>query len=143
MHQKCAKAVPKTRPNQRNDTGTVPLEARGVQRREKAGQNSPKTSPKGCQEGAMAAKSGQNGAKKRARIHSKLNFWASYAQGLILTSFLSNSEAIYAINNPKISLKSKKNCVCSEAASKMKNCVWTAPARADRGSDPPEKLKKH
>ena len=24
----------------------------------------------------------------------------------------------------------------------MKNCVWTAPARADRGSDPPEKLTK-
>ena len=24
----------------------------------------------------------------------------------------------------------------------MKNCVWTAPARADRGSDPPEKLAK-
>ena len=29
-----------------------------------------------------------------------------------------------------------------EAGSKMKNCVSTAPARADRGSDPPEKLKK-
>ena len=38
--------------------------------------------------------------------------------------------------------KSKKNCVFLEAASKMKNCVSTAPARADRGSDPPEKLKK-
>ena len=38
--------------------------------------------------------------------------------------------------------KSKKNCVSFEAASKLKNCVWTAPARADRGSDPPEKLKK-
>ena len=24
----------------------------------------------------------------------------------------------------------------------MKNCVWTALARADRGSDPPEKLPK-
>ena len=105
MHQKCAKAVPKTRPNQRNDTGTVPLEARGVQRREKAGQNSPKTSPKGCQAGAMTAKCGQKGAKTGARSHSKLNFWGSYAQGLILTSFLSNSEAIYVRNDPKMDLK--------------------------------------
>ena len=69
MLQKCAKAVPKTRPNHRNDAGTVPLEARGVQRREKAGQNSPKTSPKGCQEGALAAKCGQKAAKKGARSH--------------------------------------------------------------------------
>ena len=42
----------------------------------------------------------------------------------------------------KWTLKSKKNCVFFEAASKLKNCVWTAPARADRGSDPPENLKK-
>ena len=37
---------------------------------------------------------------------------------------------------------SEKNCVWFEAASKMKNCVLTALARADRGSDPPEKLKQ-
>ena len=37
---------------------------------------------------------------------------------------------------------SRKNCVFFEAGSKMKNCVWTAPARADRGSDLPEKLTK-
>ena len=76
-----------------------------MQRREKAGQNSPKTSPKGCQAGAMTAKCGQKGAKKGARSHYKLNFWDSYAQGLFLTSFLSNSEAIYARNDPKMDLK--------------------------------------
>ena len=33
--KKYAKMVPKTKPNQRNDAGTVPLEARGVQRLKK------------------------------------------------------------------------------------------------------------
>ena len=35
-----------------------------------------------------------------------------------------------------------KNDALLEATSKMDNCVSTAPARADRGSDPPEKQTK-
>ena len=45
MHQTCAKAVSKTRPNQRNDTGTVPLEARGVK---KQARTAPKRRRKGA-----------------------------------------------------------------------------------------------
>ena len=37
---------------------------------------------------------------------------------------------------------SQKSLTCFEAGSKMKSCVSTASARADRGSDPPEKLTK-
>ena len=53
----------------------------------------------------MAAKDGQKGAQKESEFTKNGNFWGSCAQGLILTSFLSNSEANYARNNPKINLK--------------------------------------
>ena len=53
----------------------------------------------------MAAKGGQKGAQKESEFTKNGNFWDSCAQGLILTSFLSNSEAIYARNNPKMDLK--------------------------------------
>ena len=42
----------------------------------------------------------------------------------------------------KYSRSSQENRTLSEAGSKMNNCVSTALARADRGSDPAEKAKK-
>ena len=83
----------------------------------------------------MAAKGGQKDAKKEPEFTQKTNFWDSCAQGLILTCFLLNLEAIYARKTPN-------SFGSFEAGSKMANYVSTAPARADRGSDPPEKLTK-
>ena len=41
MHQKCATVVPKTKPNHRNDAGTVPFEARGVHKLKKQARTPP------------------------------------------------------------------------------------------------------
>ena len=39
--QKCAKVVPKTKPNHRNDAGTVPFEARGLHKLKKQARTAP------------------------------------------------------------------------------------------------------
>ena len=72
---------------------------------EKASQNSSKTSPQVCQKGAMAAKGDQNGGQKESEFIKNCYFWGSCAQGLLLTSFLSSSEAIYARNDLKMVLQ--------------------------------------
>ena len=41
VHRKCAKVVPKTKPNHQNDAGTVPFEARGVHQLKKQDRTPP------------------------------------------------------------------------------------------------------
>ena len=41
VHRKCAKVVPKTKPNHRNDAGTVPFEARGLHKLKKQARTAP------------------------------------------------------------------------------------------------------
>ena len=46
---------------------------------------------------------------------------------------------------PNVTKCAEKGClnyICLAITLKLRNCVWTAPARADRGSDPPENPKK-
>ena len=100
VHQKRAKVVPKTKPNHRNDAGTVPFEARGVHKLKKQARTPPL-----CQKGAMASKGGQKGAQKESGFTKNCYFWGSCAQGLILTCFLLNWEAIYARNGFKTGSK--------------------------------------
>ena len=92
--------------------------------------------------GAMAPKGDQKRVQSESEFTKNYDFGGSCAQGLILTCFLSNLEAIYATNGFKNEVKNLRNNVLFEANSKTKNCVSTAPARADRGSDPPENPKK-
>ena len=54
------------------------------------------------QEGAMATKGSQKGAKNEPKFTKKTYFGDYCAQGLISTCFLSNVEAIYARNAPEI-----------------------------------------
>ena len=67
------KVVPKTLPNHRNDAGTVPLEARSMQRLKKQARTAPE-GRKGCQKGAMAAQGSQKGAKKKTEFTKNTNF---------------------------------------------------------------------
>ena len=53
----------------------------------------------------MAAKGGQKDAQKESEFTKNSYFWGSCAQGLILTCFLLNSEAIYARNSFKTELE--------------------------------------
>ena len=82
LHQKCAKVVPKTTPNHRNDAGTISLEARGVQRLKKQTRTAPERRRNGAKKMPWPQRT-----TKEPEFTKKATFWDSCAQGLISTCF--------------------------------------------------------
>ena len=128
--------APKTTPNHRIEAGRVPVEARGVQKPKKQAKTTPQVGQKDAKEEPWPHRVAKRVPKRNFTKNDY--FWDSCAQGLISTRFLSNLEAIY----PRHATKIQQKRSFFKAGSKMQKYVSTAPARADGGSNPPEKRTK-